>query len=233
MKSQGGNGRGVWVLGLVCLLTVAGCAGGSRSASASGGPQFPSRADLSEIMRRPQKADRVEQHKTVAVDDWQPLAAEQEPSSDAEARILRIADAKRQRLAINAQLSCTAREVAGFFAQHQAFPDQQLQAHMAGVCGATQAKLGVIVWSTPAETVADSARLSEWHAGITKQLSEWLPATANLGGAAQLADAKNTLFAAAVAVESITWEKVSTLADADGRVELVGSMRTPALSFTA
>jgi hypothetical protein len=212
------------MLGLIGLMAT-GCA---ARQSAAEGPQFPSRTDLNEIMRRPRSGAPREHQKTVAVEEWQPLAAEQQPSSDAEALLKRVADAKRQDLAISPQLSCAAREAAGFFAQHRAWPDQQLEAHIAGVCGATQLGLGLAVWAAPLEAIADAAGRSDWYTAIAQQLSESLPLEANVGGAAEIADSTHGVFVTALAIEQITWEKVSTVADAEGRVELAGSVRMPA-----
>ena len=228
MQALGGTKGCQGVMGLLLLGLLSGCGGGAARTVERGGPEFPSRADLSAIMRRPAKAEQGQERKTVAVDDWQPAELEQPPTTEAEAVVKRAGDAKGRPLAMDAQLSCTAREVARFFGQHQAFPDQQLQAHMAGVCGVTHPKLGVMVWSTPLDTIADAERQNQWHQGIAQQLGEWLPTAINLAGGAELTEGQNSVFAAAVAAGSVTWEKVGNVVDAQGQIELIGSVRTPA-----
>jgi hypothetical protein len=119
-------------VGLLLGLLSFGCGAGGAGNGKGGGPVFPSRADLSEIMARPQAKGPGQERATLAVDDWQP---EQPPAATTEAELIveRAADAKGRKLANSPELGCAAREVARFHAKHQAFPDQQLQAHMAGV----------------------------------------------------------------------------------------------------
>jgi hypothetical protein len=223
MESLGGlKGAGV-LLGSLLL----GCGAGGRTIG-KGGPEFPSRADLSEIIRRPLATDKAGDRSTLSVDEWQPGEASAEPATEAEAVIQRVATAKKQSVVIDPALGCAAREVARFYGKYKAFPDQQLQAYMAGVCGSNTPGFGVTVWETPVDSVADAAPRNEWHQHIAKQLSEWLPPTMNQAGAAQLAEGGNVVFAVAVGTSSITWEKLSTLVDEQGRVELSGRVNTPA-----
>jgi hypothetical protein len=182
---------------------------------------------LSELAGRPAAPERDPGRKTVAVDDWQP-AADAEPTSEAEQLVKSAAEAKGRALPIDPQLACAAREIGRFFAEHGAFPDQQLQAYMAGVCGATEPSFGVMVWSTPNDTIADAARQKLWHDGIAKQLGEWLPPGSKRLGGAELSDGKNSVFAATAGASDVTWEERSVVANAAGEVQLSGSLRTPA-----
>ncbi len=139
-----------------------------------------------------------------------------------------MADAKGKSLPLEAELGCTAREIARFFAAHAAFPDQQLQAYMAGVCGATQPNFGVMVWSTPSNTVVDAGNQKQWHEAIAKQLGEWLPPSVKQLGAAEFSDGKTSVFAATAGLSDITWEERSTLVNANGELQLSGTLSTPA-----
>jgi uncharacterized protein YkwD len=194
----------------------------------NGGPQFPSRADLSEIISRPLAAEKAGARSTLSVDEWQPGEAAAEPATEAEAVLQQAATAKNRPVAIDPALGCAAREVARFFGKYKAFPDQQLQAYMAGVCGSSTPSFGVSVWDTPVDSVTDAAPRSEWHQHIAKQLGEWLPTVVNQAGAAEVDEGGIRVFAAAYSTSSITWEKVSTLVDEQGRVELIGRVNTPA-----
>jgi hypothetical protein len=182
---------------------------------------------LNALASQPAPRGAGDERKTLAVDEWQ-LGDGAAPTTGAEALVKRVATAKGRRLAIDAELGCAAREIARFYAAHGAFPDQQLQAYMAGVCGASVATFGVTVWSTPNETLVDAANQTKWHDTIAKQLGDWLPASMDLAGAAELSDGKTNVFAAAVATSTVTWESKSTVASASGEVELTGSVRTPA-----
>src|SRR6185295_9552171 len=117
---------------------------------------------------------------------------------------------------------------ARFYAQHNAFPDQQLQAYMAGVCGATQTTFGVTVWSTPSDTISEAARQKEWHGQIEKQLGQWLPASTKQPGAAEFSEGKTSVFAAVVGTSDVRWEARSTVANAAGEVDLRGTLQSPA-----
>jgi hypothetical protein len=228
MQSLGGMKGAGMLLGcllLGCLLL--GCGAGARTIG-KGGPEFPSRGDLSEILSRPLAAAKPVERSTLSVDEWQPGEASQEPATEAEEVLKRVATAKKQALAIDAALGCAAREVARFFGKHKAFPDQQLQGYIAGVCGSSTPTFGVTVWDTPVDSVTDAAPRNEWHQHIAKQLGEWLPPAVNQAGAAELAEGGTVVFAATFATSNITWDKVSTLVDEQGRVELSGRLSTPA-----
>ena len=204
----------VWLLG---------CGGGHLG----GGPEFPSQESLRELAERPATAAKTDARKTVPVDDWQPGDAAT-PATEAETLVKRAAASKGRAVPLDAELGCAAREIARFYAAHNAFPDQQLQAYMAGVCGATEANFGVTVWSTPNDTIADAARQKEWHDAIAKQLGPWLPSSVKQLGAAQLSDGKTSVFAAVAGTSDVTWEARSTVANAAGEVELSGSLGSPA-----
>jgi hypothetical protein len=138
------------------------------------------------------------------------------------------ASAQGTHLAIDAELSCAAREIGRFYATHQAFPDQQLQAHMAGVCGTSTPTFGMITWSTPSNTLVDPANRLKWRQAISDQLGPLLAVGPELVGAAQVSDGKNTVFAAVGAKSAVTWEGRSLVANRAGEVELSGSVRTSA-----
>lgn len=209
----------------VLTLWLMGCAAGAGGRE-RGGPEFPSQASLNELASRPAPRGVSDERKTLAVDEWQP-GDEAAPATEAEALVKGVADAQGRRLAIDAELGCAAREIARFYAAHEAFPDQQLQAHMAGVCGASVAGFGVMVWSTPNDTLVGAAKRTQWHDAIAKQLGEWLPASMDLAGAAELSDGKTRVFAATVATSTVTWESRSTVVSGSGEVELTGTVRTP------
>jgi hypothetical protein len=182
---------------------------------------------LNELASRPAPRAASDERKTLAVDEWQP-GDSATPTTEAEALLERVANAKGRRLAIDADLGCAAREIARFYAAHGAFPDQQLQSHMAGVCGASVATFGVTVWSTPSDTIVGTANRTKWHEAIAQQLGGWLPASMDLAGAAELSDGKTNVFAAAVATSTVIWESKNTVVNATGEVELTGSVRSPA-----
>jgi hypothetical protein len=205
---------------------LTGCGAGSSGAR-RGGLEFPSQASLERLATQPAPRAASEEHKTVGVDEWQP-GDEAAPATEAEALVKSVADAQGRPLAMDAELGCVAREVARFYAAHDAFPDQQLQAHMAGVCGASVTTFGVSVWSRPKHALLHAASRAKWHADIAKQLGDWLPPSTTLAGAAELSDGKTSVFAAAVATSMVEWESKSTVASPSGEVELTGSLRTPA-----
>lgn len=214
---------------LLLVGVVAGClwgCGGGGSAARGGGPQFPSRASLAELASMPAGNDAGSDRKTVVVDEWQPGA--DEATSEAEALVTGGAGGEQRRTGFDRELGCAAREMARFYAAHEAFPDQQLQAHIAGVCGATAPTFGVGVWGTPNETLTTDANRAEWQKGIQKQLAQWLPDRNAQLGVAQISDAKNTVFAAVMAKSTVTWESKSLVVNEAGEVELSGSVRTPA-----
>ena len=227
MKKMGGvrmkTGQG-FALAMSLSTVVAGCGG---AGAAGRGPDFPSQASLNELASRPTTPERDSGRKTLPVDDWQP-AESSEPTNEAEQLAKAAASAKGQALPMNAELGCAAREIARFYAAHGAFPDQQLQAYMAGVCGATEPNFGIMVWSTPNDTLADATRQKQWHDAIKKQLGEWLPAGSKQLGAAELSDGKTSVFAATAGSSDVVWEERSVVANADGEVRLSGSLRTPA-----
>lgn len=205
--------------------TLAGC--GATSGGAARGPDFPSQAKLVELAGNGEARERGDSRPTLAVDDWQ-LSADAVPPSAAEQLAQRVAKEQGSAAQLEPELACTAREIARFYGAHDAFPDQQLQAHMAGACGATMPSFGVMVWSTPTETVADTARAAQWHDSIAKQLGPWLPKSTRLLGAAELVEGKNTVFAATVGESEITWEARSPVASDSGTIELSGSLRSQA-----
>lgn len=217
MKQSYGGGA---LVALVSLCAV-GC--GTSATGRGGGPEFPSQDSLAELANSPAAAERGEPRKTLAVDDWQP--GEATPSTDAEALAQKVARSKGGAL-LDAELSCAAREIARFYAEHNAFPDQQLQAYMAGVCGSTQATFAVMVWAEPSANVA--SRQAEWHDIIAKQLGQWLPASTRQVGAAELSDGKTSVFAATVGQSDVEWETRSPVANDAGEVVLSGSVRSPA-----
>ena len=213
---------------IVLAVSLVGCGGAVvPNGTGRGGPEFPSQASLNELAAKPAAPETVGDRKTLAVDEWQPLE-NTAPTTDAEQLVKSVADAKGTPLPIDAELGCTAREIARVFAAHAAFPDHQLQAYMAGVCGATQPTFGVMVWSTPSNTIADADNQKRWHDAITKQLGEWLPPAARLLGAAEFSDGKTSVFTATAGVSEITWEERGTLVNANGELQLSGSLTTPA-----
>jgi hypothetical protein len=193
-----------------------------------GGPEFPSRASLDELARQPVAPPAGEERKTLAVDEWQPEEATvpaAAPATEAEALVKSIADARFGSMELDPQLACTAGQVARFFAAHAAFPDQQLQAHIAGVCGATQPTLGLVAWATPSPTVAQSAHHGQWYDAIKKQLTDAVPAGTHEIAGAEYSDGKTNVFAAAAATSEVDWESRTSVANADGTLELSGSVR--------
>lgn len=219
--------RAVWaVLVGAVAVGLTGCAGGAGAAG-RGGLEFPSQASLNDLASQPTPRGASDERQTLAVDEWQPGDGS-EPTTEAEALVERVANAKGHRAAIDAELSCTAREIARFYAAHGAFPDQQLQAYMAGVCGASVPTFGVSVWSTPKHTLFSKTNRAKWHASIAEQLGAWLPPSTSSAGAAELSDGKTSVLAVAVATSMVDWESKSTVASPSGEVELTGSLRTPA-----
>jgi uncharacterized protein YkwD len=206
----------------VVSMCAVGC-GASGSSARGGGPEFPSQASLADLANSPAAPEQGEDRKTVAVDDWQP--GEATPSTEAEALAQKVARGKGG-AQLDAELSCTAREIGRFYAQHGAFPDQQLQAYMAGVCGSTQATFSAMVWAEPTTSVA--SRQAEWHDVIAKQLGQWLPASARQVGAAEISDGKTSVFAATMGQSDVEWESRSPVANDAGEVVLSGSIRSPA-----
>lgn len=219
------GGAGAAALG-VLVACATGCVGGGSTVR-GGGPSFPSRNELNQLAAQPPAPDRATDRKTLAVDEWAP-ASDSAPATEAEGLLKRAASAKGNRLSISAELGCAAREIARFFAQHQAFPDQQLQAYMAGACGVTVPTFSAMAWATPNETLASAANQSQWHQGISEQLGQWLPANATLVGGAESSDGKNTGFAALVATEGVDWENKALVVGQSGEVELSGAVRSPA-----
>lgn len=219
--------RAYWVIFVGAVTAcLSGCGTGASSA-ARRGLEFPSQASLHDLASQPAQRGASDERKTLAVDEWQP-ADGATPTTEADALVKRVATVKGRRLAIDAELACAAREIARFYAAHGAFPDQQLQAYMAGVCGASVATFGVTVWSTPNDTLVDPANQAKWHDTIAKQLGDWLPPSMDLAGAAEVSDGKTNVFAAAVATSTVIWDSKSTVVSADGEVELTGSVRSPA-----
>lgn len=209
------------VVAAVVSMCAVGC--GTSSAAHGGGPDFPSQASLADLANSPAAPDHEEARKTIAVDDWQP--GEATPSTDAEALAQKVARS-RGGAQIDAELSCAAREIGRFYAQHGAFPDQQLQAYMAGVCGSTQATFSAMVWAEPSANVA--SRQAEWHDIIAKQLGQWLPSSARQVGAAEITEGTTSVFAATMGQSDVEWESRSPVASEAGEVVLSGSIRSPA-----
>jgi hypothetical protein len=219
-----------WKLVLVGLLGSCAVACGSAVSAplGSSGQTFPSRATLQELAARPAVPDQASDRKTLAVDDWQPATDVSASATDAETLVQSAASVQGKRLAIDPELSCAAREIGRFYATHQAFPDQQLQAHMAGVCGTSAPTFSMITWSTPNDTLVDPANQRRWRKAISDQLGPLLASSPELVGAAQVSDGKNTAFAAVAAKSAVAWEGRSLVANRAGEVELSGSVRSPA-----
>jgi hypothetical protein len=216
---------GCALLGSLAAL-LSGC--GSSIGMGKGGPEFPSQAKLQDLAGSAPAAAKSDDRPTLAVDDWEVTAGNGSPTTEAESLVARLAKERGHKAKLEPELACTAREVARFFAAHQAFPDQQLQAYMAGVCGATVPSFALMVWSTPTDTVASAGNSKQWHEAIAKQLGPWLPEKARQLGAAEVSDGKNSVFAATVGMSDVAWESQSTLVNAAGQVELTGSVGTPA-----
>jgi hypothetical protein len=219
--------RTLAVIGLVASCSV-GCGAAVSAPRGSSGQTFPSRATLQELAARPAAPDQASDRKTLAVDDWQPATDVGASATDAEALVQSAASAQGKRSTIDPELSCAAREIGRFYATHQAFPDQQLQAYMAGVCGMSAPTFSMITWSTPNDTLVDPANQQQWRKAISDQLGPLLAHDPELIGAAQVSDGKNTAFAAVAAKSAVAWEGRSLVTNTAGEVELSGSVRTPA-----
>ena len=146
---------------LGCLVALTSACGSSQLGKPVA--EFPSKAKLEELASRTEKP--VPTLQTTSVDAWQiaspiPAPGAAYPHEDHWDELAASAVGAHAGARLSPELRCAAREVARFYVEHGAYPDDSLRSFLVARCGSTlpSPQIEVIFSDVPAGRVAHEPR---------------------------------------------------------------------------
>ncbi len=206
-----------WTLLVLVAALTWGCGGGSTGGSGTVAV-FPSRERLQEITSQPPPASKQQGGPTVAVNSWELAPADATAANP----LLGRGSAK---LRPSLELGCAAREMARFLVQQGGMPDEHLQHHLLGQCGATTVEPSLQYWSVDLTGPAsDQELLAGLRAPLGKALASSQDEPTDVGSAF-VRDSRRAVFVLISAKRVIEIEPIQPVG-ADGTVVITGRLLT-------
>lgn len=168
---------------LGCLVTLTVACGSSQLGKPVA--EFPSKAKLEELASRTEKP--VPALKTTSVDAWQiaspiPAPGAAYPHEDHWDELAATAAAAHTGVRLSAELRCAAREVARFYVEHGAYPDDSLRSFLVARCGSTLPSPQIqVVFSDVPAGVSEAALRASLEKPASELLQRSLAQSTELG----------------------------------------------------